>query len=67
MNDNTKLEVAKEVIYEKIGSAVMQEHLTTSDEKLVELLKIKEEVNKGNMAVIDFVLKEYSRKGKKEV
>lgn len=57
MNSNTKLEVAKEVIYEKIGSAVKEENLTVNDEKLIELITLKNEVNKGNMEAIDYVLK----------
>ena len=56
MNSNTKIEVAKEVIYELIGKATMQEQLTVNDQKLVELLQLKKEVNKNNMEAIDFVL-----------
>lgn len=67
MNDNTKIEVAKEVIYEIIGNAVMKEKLTTNDKKLVDLLNIKNEVNKGNMEAIDFVLNNYKLEEKKGV
>lgn len=67
MNDNTKIEVAKEVIYEIIGNAVMKENLTTNDKKLVDLLNLKNEVNKGNMEAIDFVLKNYKLEEKKGV
>ncbi len=67
MNDNTKIEVAKEVIYEIIGNAVMKENLTTNDKKLVDLLNLKNEVNKGNMEAIDFVLNNYKLEEKKGV
>ena len=56
MNSNTKLEVAKEVIYEQIGKATMQENLTLNDKKLLDLLALKREINKNNMEAIDFVL-----------
>ena len=56
MNLNTKLEVAKEIIYEKIGKAVMEEKLTVNDQKLIDLLNLKNEVNKNNMEAIDYVL-----------
>ena len=56
MNENTKLEVAKEIIYEQIGKATMQEKLTIKDKKLLDLLTLKKEINKNNMDAIDFVL-----------
>jgi HD superfamily phosphohydrolase YqeK len=60
MNSNTKLEVAKEILYEKIGKAVMREHLKITDEKLLNLLSLKNEVNKNNMEAIDYVLENLS-------
>lgn len=56
MNDNTKLEVAKEIIASKVGKAAML-GLTLQDKELVQLIKIKEEVDNGNMESIERVLR----------
>ena len=55
MNDNTKLEVAKELIASKVGRAAMS-GLTLEDRKLVQLIKLKEEVDNGNMEAIEMIL-----------
>ena len=56
MNDNTKLEDAKEIIASKVGKAAML-GLTLQDKELVQLIKIKEEVDNGNMESIERVLR----------
>ena len=45
----------------------MKENLTTNDKKLVDLLNLKNEVNKGNMEAIDFVLNNHKLEEKKGV
>ncbi len=56
MNDNTKLEIAKELIASKVGKAALL-GLTTEDKELKQLIKLKEEVDNGNMETIDRVLR----------
>lgn len=56
MNENTKLEVAKEVIYEKVGKAVTEKHLTINDQELIDLIYLKRAVNCNDKSAIDFVL-----------
>jgi hypothetical protein len=56
MNDNTKLEIAKELIASKVGKAALL-GLTTKDEELQQLIKLKEEVDNGNMETIERVLR----------
>ena len=55
MNDNTKLEIAKELIASKVGKTALL-GLTTNDEELQQLIQLKEEVDRGNMEAIDYVL-----------
>ena len=56
MNDNTKLEIAKELIASKVGKAALL-GLTTEDKELKQLIKLKEEVDNGNMETINRVLR----------
>jgi len=56
MNDNTKLEIAKEIIASKVGKAVIL-GLTLEDKELVQLIKLKEKVDNGNMEAIERVLR----------
>lgn len=56
MNDNTKLEIAKELIASKVGKAALL-GLTTEDKELQQLIKLKEEVDNGNMETIERVLR----------
>ena len=57
MNENTKLEIAKEVIAGQVGKAVTKLKLTLADEELVKLIKLKEDVDKGDEKAINHVLK----------
>ena len=56
MNDNTKLEIAKELIASKVGKAALL-GLTTEDKELKQLIKLKEDVDNGNMETINRVLR----------
>lgn len=60
MNENTKLEVAKEIIFEKVGKAVTERHLTVEDQELVDLIYLKRAVNSNNKEAIDYVLNNMS-------
>ncbi len=64
MNDNTKLEIAKELIANKVGKAALL-GLTLNDEEMIKLINLKEEVDKGNMEAIDTVLS-YSKQNKED-
>ena len=55
MNDNTKLEIAKELVANMVGKAALI-GLTLKDKELIKLINLKEEVDKGNMKAIDKVL-----------
>ena len=56
MNDNTKLEVAKEVIASKVGEAALRLNFDLKNEELLQLLKLKDEVDRCHFEAIDFVL-----------
>lgn len=60
MNENTKLEVAKEIIFEKVGKAVTERHLTINDKELVDLIYLKRAVNSNDKEAIDYVLNNMS-------
>lgn len=64
MNENTKLEVAKEIIFEKVGKAVTERHLTINDQELVDLIYLKRAVNSNDKEAIDFVLNNMSTDSK---
>ena len=59
MNDNTKLEVAKEVIASKVGEAALRLNFDLKNEELLQLLKLKDEVDRCNFEAIDFVLENF--------
>lgn len=64
MNENTKLEVAKEIIFEKVGKAVTERHLTIEDQELVDLIYLKRAVNSNDKEAIDYVLDNMSIENK---
>ena len=57
MNDNVKLEIAKEVIAGEIGNAVTSLNLSLENEELVNLVKLKEKIDRCDMVAINHVLK----------
>ena len=58
MNDNTKIEVAREVMNAMIGK-YGQNGYDKSNTMLMTLLKDEEEMNKFNFAVIDKIINVY--------
>ena len=65
MNLNTKLEVAVELLSEKIADA-SKEGLTPKDEKMKNLLKEREELYSGNEEILDKIIKLYGPEIKKK-
>ena len=59
MNDNTKIEVAREVMNAMIGKYGRNGY-DQSNTMLMTLLKDEEEMNKFNFAVIDKILNDYA-------
>lgn len=57
MEDNIKLEVAKDIISSKIAKAVTVLKLTTKDKELVQLIKLKERVENYDLEAINHVLR----------
>ena len=59
MNDNTKIEVAREVMNAMLGKYGRNGY-DKSNEMLMTLLKDEEEMNKFNFEVIDKILRVYA-------
>ncbi len=57
MEDNIKLEVAKDIISSKIAKAVTVLKLTTKDKELVQLIKLKERIENYDLEAINHVLR----------
>lgn len=64
MNDNTKIEVAREVMNAMIANACKNGY-NEKDKNLILLLKEEQEMNKFNFKVIDKILNVYAPKLKR--
>ena len=64
MNDNTKIEVAREVMNAMIANACRNGY-NEKDKNLILLLKEEQEMNKFNFKVIDKILNVYAPKLKR--
>ena len=64
MNDNTKIEVAREVMNAMIANACINGY-NEKNKKLILLLKEEQEMNKFNFEVIDKILNVYAPKLKR--
>ena len=66
MNDNTKLEVAIEIMASKIAH-MFQKGYSLENPEIQTLLKEKEEMYKGNQKIIDKILEEYGKELKSDI
>lgn len=64
MNENTKLEIAVEVMAAKIAKT-SQEGIELEDEKMKELLKEKVKMYQGDEKVLDKIINVYGKELKK--
>lgn len=64
MSANTKLEVAVEILAAKIAKVSKNSHCINNDE-LINLLKERDEMYKGNMIIIDKIINLYGPEIKK--
>ena len=64
MNENTKLEIAVEVMAAKIAKT-SQEGIEPEDEKMKELLKEKVKMYQGDEKVLDKIINVYAKELKK--
>lgn len=62
---NTKLEVAVEILAAKIAMTSNQGY-TSKDEEMQKLLKEREEMYKGNIEIIEKIIKEYGAEVRKK-
>ena len=62
---NTKLEVAVEILAAKIAM-ISNEGYTSKDEEMKKLLKEREEMYKGNIEIIEKIIKEYGAEVRKK-
>lgn len=62
---NTKLEVAVEILAAKIAM-ISNEGYTSKDEEMQKLLKEREEMYKGNIEIIEKIIKEYGAEVRKK-
>ena len=66
MNDNTKLEVAIEIMASKIADTALKGFDVNSDE-MKQLLKEKEEMYKCNNEVLDKIINVYGKELRKQI
>lgn len=64
MSNNTKLEIAVEIISSKIAMLSLNGH-TTESEMMQKLIREREEMYKGNKEIIEKILSEYGKEIKK--
>jgi len=62
MDNHTKLEIAKEIIANKIGDAIVNKKLTINDKELLDLIAIKDQITKCNIDVIEELISYYGGK-----
>ena len=60
MNENTKLEIAVEVMAAKIAK-IAREGIGPEDEKMKQLLKEKIEMYQGNQEILDKIINVYGK------
>lgn len=56
MNDNTKLEVAKDIVAKYLADTYKMVGFDLNNEEVIKLLALKEEVERNNEEAIDYVL-----------
>ena len=66
MNDNTKLEVAIEIMASKIAHTALKGYDVNSEE-MKQLLKEREEMYKCNNEVLDKIINVYGKELKKQI
>lgn len=59
MSPNTKLEIAVEILAAKIAKESREREYNLNDPKITELLKERDEMYKGNVDIINKIIKEY--------
>lgn len=59
MSPNTKLEIAVEILGAKIAKESREREYNLNDPKITELLKERDEMYKGNVDIINKIIKEY--------
>ena len=62
MSPNTKLEIAVEILAAKIAKESREREYNLNDPKITELLKERDEMYKGNVDIINKIIKEYGPK-----
>ena len=59
MSPNTKLEIAVEILAAKIAKESRESEYNLNEQKITELLKERDEMYKGNVDIINKIIKEY--------
>ena len=59
MSPNTKLEIAVEILAAKIAKESRESEYNLNEPKITELLKERDEMYKGNVDIINKIIKEY--------